>query len=530
MTRGRGVRPPAVVSRGASKKNDPVEGLVVEHKRIKRKVEEDEDAHPDKVMDVTNVLCDVVRQLHQHVSHLGKSFGGLEDVVNEQRAKLQDHSSTAKKDIAELAMALSETVEHVKMLEASSLGSDAATRLLDVRRAYTRARFDLARGFTLVLPKFFTITGFLSELGWAMPVNLWHMFLFKLTEHYRRHFDVESKANGTYLFRPRRSVFHYLLEEERYSPNGPNFGSLPDTTIIEDFRSEAIHHCNEIGRFDTESINEFFDRIMKFFTPLIIWEYSVTKKEMERMGIEMESLKAGLAEQCSLVETLRRGGTVEEAASSVSQQHSQAAHTISAFGGPAQHLGSTHEDQQIGPAINSTLIQHLSVNAGVFEKEVTKLLKKQRSRAHQLNVLQQCLRVLGDKNLRNLAVSGSTRVYELIKAGALKVKLSPSDLEDAWAAVKKIGSRDVDLQEVLDPSEAFHATEKVEVFDVNEDEVSGASFNVEKAIDSFIEAELSDHKAPTYMDNVILLKWLDSVKPVQTNQEPETTGSKAKAA
>ena len=96
--------------------------MAVEHTRIKRKLEDNEDAHPDKVMVVTDALCDVVRQLHQHVSHLEKSFCGLAGVVDEQYAELQDHSSTVKKDISELAMVLSETAEHVKMLKASSLG------------------------------------------------------------------------------------------------------------------------------------------------------------------------------------------------------------------------------------------------------------------------------------------------------------------------------------------------------------------------------------------------------------------------
>ncbi|KAL5521449.1 hypothetical protein ACEPAG_9376 [Sanghuangporus baumii] len=529
--------------------------MAVQHTRIKRKLEEAEGYPPDQIMVLTDVLCDVVHRLSQHVTRLDKRCDGVASAVDDQRAKLKDHSATVKKDISEFAMALSETVEHVRMLEASSLGNDAATKLLDVRRGYTMARSDVARGFTLVLPKFLNVTGFLSELEWEMPVNLWHMFLLKLTEHYRLHFDVQSRPNGTYLFRPRRSVFHYLLEEERYSPNGPYFATLPNTAIVGDFRSEADHQCNEIGRFGTETIEEFFGRVLKFFAPLIIWEHSVVKKETEQTGAEIESLNAALAEQHNLIRVLSRGGTVEEAVYA-SQQRSQAGHTSSASGGtpaPLKHQEregmdpSLKADIVVGisnvessgikvdsspqierPPINSALINHLEGNVGVFEKEIKKALEKQRSCTHRLNVLQRCLRVLGDEKLLNLAISGSSRVYDLIKAGALEVELPFKQLEAAWTTIKKARTGDVDSQEVFDSSKALQETEKVETLETNEDEVDGASSNTEKEIDNFIEAQTRYGMNTTNPDYLILSQWMESVNPAQTDQEPKTTDSKGK--
>ncbi|KAL5524966.1 hypothetical protein ACEPAF_8835 [Sanghuangporus sanghuang] len=154
-----------------------------------------------------------------------------------------------------------------------------------------------------------------------------------------------------------------------------------------------------------------------------------------------------------------------------------------------------------------------------------------------------CLHILLSNNIRRLAVTGPSALR--IASNHLAHARHPYDkdyeecLQDVAQLLKTAQqglAGDPELSDsfstLLASEEGTHTKELQEAHKLltEDNYLVEDGVSLEKAIDSFIEAELSDHKAPTYMDNVILLKWLDSVKPVQTNQEPETTGSKAKAA
>ncbi|KAL5483451.1 hypothetical protein ACEPAI_8682 [Sanghuangporus weigelae] len=113
-------------------------------------------------------------------------------------------------------------------------------------------------------------------------------------------------------------------------------------------------------------------------------------------------------------------------------------------------------------------------------------------------------------------------------SGALEVKLPFKQLEAVWTTIKKACTGDIDSQEVFDSSKAFQETEKVETLKTNEDEVDGASSNTEKEIDNFIKAQTRYRMNTTNPDYLILLQWMESVNPAQTDQEPKTTNSKVK--
>ncbi|KAL5512284.1 hypothetical protein ACEPAG_5795 [Sanghuangporus baumii] len=208
----------------------------------------------------------------------------------------------------------------------------------------------------------------------------------------------------------------------------------------------------------------------------------------------------------------------------------------------------TSHPQALQSTSVTTTLQHTKEGTVQQQRENVLRMREAENRLarakRQFDMLRKCLHILLSDNILRLAVTGPSVLRNALNYLVHSRHAYDKDYEESIRDVEQLLERvqkdiadkgNMDLLAAFDKTrqdekEIAHGKKLEEAHRVlmESDYFAKDDVSTEKEIDIFIETQLLSRIDATNPDYLILLQWMESVNPAQTDQEPKTTDSKGK--